>query len=183
MSRESTQRKRPKNQYMPWLRFFFRLLIVAAVILVIVLIWRNWNKIAPEAILDWSEIRFGDAEIGAGFPTAVEGNNVVSMGEVGQHFAVLSDTNLMFYNTSATRVVTRPHSFSSPVMHTAGKYVLLAEIGGSRFQRSGKPYDFCRVRIVFRYGRCCDGQRFAKLRMRNSRIQSSRCGSIQLSKP
>ena len=134
MSESKQTRKRPKNQYLPWLRLLIRLLIVAAVLLVIVLVWNNWGKIAPEAILDWAEIRFGEAQVGSGFPVAVEGNSVVAMSESGQYLVSVTDTSLQYYNRSASRVVTRQHAFSDPVMHTAGRYVLLAEVGGSRFR-------------------------------------------------
>lgn len=134
MSEAQRTRKRPKNQYRPWLRLGLRLLIVAAVLLVVVLVWNNWGKIAPEGILDWAEIRFGDAQVGSGFPVAINGNEVLAISESGQYVATMTDTSLYFYNRSASRVVTRNHSFSNPVMHTAGRYVLLAEIGGSRFR-------------------------------------------------
>lgn len=134
MSESKTPRRRPKNQYLPWLRLFVRLLIVIAVLVLGFLIWNNWDRIAPEAVLDWAEARFGDAQVGNGFPVAVEGNSVLAMGEVNQHMAMLTDTSLQFYNSSASRVVTRNHPFSNPTMHTAGRYALITEVGGSRFR-------------------------------------------------
>ncbi len=134
MSKAQQTRKRSKNQYLPWLRFGLRLLVVAAVLLVIVLVWKNWGKIAPEAVLDWAEIRFGDAQAGSGFPVSTNGNDIVAFGESGQYLVTMTDTSLHYYNRSASRVITRNHSFSDPVMHTTGRYVLLAEVGGSRFR-------------------------------------------------
>ena len=134
MSSSGNTRKRPKNQYRPWLQFFVRLFVVAAVLLSIFLIWNNWDRIAPEAVLDWAEARFGDAEIGNGFPTSFEGNTVKAMGEVNQHFILLTDTSLQFYNSSASRVITRPHSFSTPTLHTAGRYALITDVGSNRFR-------------------------------------------------
>lgn len=134
MSESNTPRRRPKNQYLPWLRLFVRLLIVVAVLLVGFLIWNNWDRIAPEAVLDWAEARFGDAQVGSGFPVAIEGNSVLAMSEVNQHMVTLTDTSLQFYNSSASRVVTRNHPFSDPTLHTAGRYALITEVGGSRFR-------------------------------------------------
>lgn len=134
MSGSTAKRQRPKNRYRPWLRLFVRLLIVLSVLLVCFLTWNNWDKIAPEAILDWAEVRFGDAPVGSGFPISVEGNAVLTMNEVNQHLVTLTDTSLQFYNFSASRVVTRNHSFSNPTLHTAGRYVLISEVGGSRFR-------------------------------------------------
>ncbi len=134
MSESKAPRRRPKNQYLPWLRLFVRLLIVVAVLLVGFLIWNNWDRIAPEAVLDWAEARFGDAQVGSGFPVAIEGNSVLAMSEVNQHLVTLTDTSLQFYNSSASRVVTRNHPFSDPTLHTAGRYALITEVGGSRFR-------------------------------------------------
>ncbi len=135
------------RNYRPWLRLFVRLTIVAAVLLVGFLVWKNWEKIAPEAVLDWAEIRFGEAEVGNGFPATVAGNSVVAMGEVNQHIAVLTDTSLQFLDNSASRVAQRPHSFSNPALKTAGRYALVTEIGGSRFRLDTRretvlSYDF-----------------------------------------
>ncbi len=134
MSESKTPRRRSKNQYLPWLRFFVRVLIVAAVLIVGFLTWNNWDKIAPEAVLDWAEARFGDAQVGNGFPIAVEGNSVLAMSEVNQHLVALTDTSIQFYNSSASRVVTRNHPFSNPTLHTAGRYALITEVGGSRLR-------------------------------------------------
>ncbi len=134
MSEAKTPRRRPKNQYLPWLRLFVRLLIVAAVLLAGFLVWNNWDKLAPEAVLDWAETRFGDAQIGNGFPVSAQGNSFLALDEVNQHLVALTDTSLHFYNSSASRVVTRSHPFSDPVMHTAGRYALVTEVGGSRFR-------------------------------------------------
>ncbi len=134
MSEKKTAHKRSVSPYRQWLRLFVRLLIVAAILLIGFLVWNNWDKLAPEAVLDWAETRFGGAPIGTGFPVKVEGNSVLAMGEVNQHLIMLTDTNLQFYNSSATRVVTRPHAFSDPTLHTAGRYALITETGGSRFR-------------------------------------------------
>lgn len=129
----STEKKRRGN-YGPWLRLFKRLAIVAVLALAVFLVWSHWEKIAPEALLDWTEQHFGDAEEGDGFPRPITGNVVVEMAEVNQHLAVLSDTTLRFFNGTAACVTERTHSFTTPSMHTAGKYVLLTEVGGDRFR-------------------------------------------------
>ncbi len=134
MSGSTVQSRRLKNQYRPWLRLFVRLLIVAAVLLVGFLVWNNWDTLAPEAVLDWAEVRFGNAQIGTGFPVAAEGNTVLAMSEVNQHLVMLTDTSLQFYNSSASRVITRNHSFSDPTLQTAGRYALITEVGSSRFR-------------------------------------------------
>ncbi len=131
---DSGRRRGSRSNYRPWLRLLKRLSIVALVLLVGFLVWNNWEKIAPEAILDWTDQKFGDAQSGEGFPCGIAGNAVVEMAEINQHLAVLSDTTLRFYNANAACVAERTHSFAEPTMHTAGKYVLLTELGGSRIR-------------------------------------------------
>ncbi len=128
------KRRGGRTNYAPWIRLFKRLAIVAAVVLVGFLVWKNWEKIAPEALLDWTEQQFGNAETGEGFPISTNGNAVIDMAGVNQHLAVLTDTTLQFRSGSAALVAERSHSFTAPVMYTAGNYVLCAELGGSRFR-------------------------------------------------
>lgn len=135
-AKKSTEnkRRRSRTNYRPWLRLLKRVTIVAVVLVVAFLLWKNWDKIAPEALLDWTEQTFGDAQTGEGFPSAVNGSAVVDMAEVKQHLAVLDDTTLRFYNANAACVEERAHSFVQPTMHTAGNYVLLTELGGNRIR-------------------------------------------------
>ncbi len=123
--------KRKRN---PWLRLLVRLSVVAVVLLVGFSVWNNWEKIAPESVLDWAAVRFGEAQVGNGFPITITGNSVEGMGEVNHHLAVLTDTSLEFLNNTASRVEKRQHSFSNPVLQTAGRYALTTEIGGTRFR-------------------------------------------------
>ncbi len=134
MSRKTGQSKtetRRRGAYSRWGQLFKRLFVVAAVLVVGFLVWRNWDKLAPEVLLDWTDQMFGEAETGEGFPCGISGNDVVDMTEVNRHLVVVSDATLRFYNASAACVVERGHSFASPVLHTAGKYVLLTEPGSS----------------------------------------------------
>lgn len=118
----------------PGLQMLARLAIVAAVLWVVFLLWQNWEHIAPEAMLDWAETQFGEGDAGDGYPFAIDGNTVVGMGQVKNHLAVLTDSSLQFLNSTAGRVVNRPHTLSDPLLKTAGRYAMLAEIGGSRVQ-------------------------------------------------
>lgn len=131
---ETKKRRSGRTNYRPWIRLVIRLAIIAAVILCIFLIWKNWRKIAPEALLDWTDQVFGDAETGEGFPRKITGNTVRDMAEVNQHLVVLSDTTLRFFNADAACMVERTHSFSEPTMQTAGKFVMLTEQGGNRIR-------------------------------------------------
>lgn len=111
-----------------------RLLIVSAVLFVIYLVWNNWEKIAPESVLDWTSIQFGNGEEGNGYPYTVNGNSVAGIGEVNTYMAVLTDNSLKFLTQNGGCVEERPHAFSDPLMETVGRFALVTEIGGSRFR-------------------------------------------------
>ena len=110
-----------------------RLSIVVAVLLVLFLLWKNWEKIAPESVLDWAQVQFGNVELGDGYPYEVAGNSVLGMGQVDTYLTVLTDDALTFLNGDATKLVQRPNTLTEPTLKIAGNYVLVTELGGSRF--------------------------------------------------
>ncbi len=132
--KNDSKRRRGKTNYTQWIRLLKRLVVLAAVLLTAFFGWKYWDKIAPAALLDWTEATFGEGQKGEGFPCGIAGNSVLYMAETKQHLAVLTDTSLRFYSSNAACVAERPHSFSKPVIHTAGKYVLLTEHGGNRIR-------------------------------------------------
>lgn len=132
--RSSKTEKTAKRKRNPWLRLLVRLTVVAVLLAVVIAVWKNWEKIAPESVLDWAAIRFGEAEVGNGFPAPMAGNSVLSLGETNQHLAVLTDTSLKFLNNAASHVEERHHSFSNPSLKTAGRYALTVETGSTRFR-------------------------------------------------
>ena len=110
-----------------------RLSVVAAVLLVLFLLWKNWEKIAPESVLDWAQVQFGNVEPGNGYPYEVAGNSVLGMGQVDTYLTVLTDDALTFLDGDATKLVQRPNTLTEPTLKIAGDYVLVTELGGSRF--------------------------------------------------
>lgn len=126
----STRRRRSRHRR----QFLLRLLIVAAVLAAMVLVWQNWESIAPEAVLDWADSQFGEGSVGGGYPYAITGNSVIGMGETGNYLAVLTESSLKFLNSTGGCVEERVNTLNDPILKTAGRYALVAEIGGSRFQ-------------------------------------------------
>ncbi len=111
-----------------------RLGIVAAVLCVLFLLWKNWDKIAPETVLDWAYTQFGEGETGDGYPYTITGNDVIGMGQASNYLAVLTDTSLKFLDKTAACVEERPNTLNDPLLKTAGRYALVTEVGGSRFK-------------------------------------------------
>lgn len=125
-------RKRKKRH--PWLKATVRLLIVAAVLVAGLAVWKNWDTLAPEALLDWADQQFSGGAKGDGFPYAISGDTVVSMEQAGRNMALLTDTSLLFINEKGGEAAKRSHSYAQPMLHTAGEYALVTETGGGRYQ-------------------------------------------------
>ena len=131
---ENEVRAKTRRRRSPARQLLRRLLIVAAVLGVLFLLWNNWEKVAPESVLDWADIQLGNGEAGEGYPYTIGGSSVVGMGQVGNYLAVLSDSSLQFFNASAGCVEQRPNTLNDPTLQTAGQYALVTELGGSRFK-------------------------------------------------
>ncbi len=125
--------KKRKRRH-PFLRAFFRLLLVAAVLAAGIAVWKNWDKLAPEALLDWIDLKLAGADKGDGFPYAISGDTVVAMGQANQNLVLLTDTSLLFINENGGEVARRSHAYARPLLKTAGSYALVAERGSGRYQ-------------------------------------------------
>lgn len=112
-----------------------RLLILAILILIVlglILIYKGTINLGD--IWNWCVITVTGGENGDGYPTELEGNNVLQIEPIDNKLIVLSERTLTVYNKSAGIVTTRTHSFATPLLKVNGKHILLAEIGGTRLQ-------------------------------------------------
>ncbi len=129
---ENTPKKRRKKKHGA-LRVTVRLLIVIAVLGGAFLLWKNWDSLAPEAVLDWVDEQLGGKK-GSGYPVDITGSNVISMQGMGDKLAVTTDTSLTIYNEGGGQLVSRVHGFTSPITKISGDYILIAEQDGSRLR-------------------------------------------------
>ena len=125
--------KKRKHRH-PVARAIARLLLVAAVLTGGFAVWKNWDKLAPEALLDWIDMKLDGADKGDGFPYAISGDTVVAMGQAKNNLALLTDTSLLFINEKGGEIARRSHAYARPLLKTAGSYALVAERGGGRYQ-------------------------------------------------
>ena len=125
--------KKRKHRH-PVARAIVRLLLVAAVLTGGFAVWKNWDKLAPEALLDWIDMKLDGADKGDGFPYAISGDTVVAMGQAKNSLALLTDTSLLFINEKGGEIARRSHAYARPLLKTAGSYALVAERGGGRYQ-------------------------------------------------
>lgn len=135
----STPKKRPRRQgrSVVW-AVLFRLLLLAAVVLLGVLLWRNWDNLAPAEVTEWFDRVITGGEGGEGYPVDISGDSVVSMQELDNNAALLTDTALIVYNSSGARVTERGHTYADPLLETADEYMLVAELGGNRYTLNTK---------------------------------------------
>lgn len=136
--------KRKRRRRSTLVRIICRLLIVAVVFVAGVLVWKNWDTLAPESLVIWIEEKLSGGENGGGFPVEIVGSEVSAMMEVKGNLAVLGDTSLLLYNSRGGLISSRPHGYASPLMKTAGEYILIMEAGGTRFRletRGGTTLD------------------------------------------
>ncbi len=116
------------------LRIVFRLLLVAALVVGALLVYKNWDSIAPDSLVIWLEEKLSGGQGGDGFPVEITGSEVLDMAETRDGLALLTDTAYIVYNSNGGEVLRRPHGFSSPILKTAGKWALIAEAGGTRLR-------------------------------------------------
>jgi hypothetical protein len=140
-SEKKSKRKRKSKKVRRWI---IRLVIVAVLVMACLLVSRYWDALSNGAISDWLGDLFG-SNPGDGFPLAVEGNSLVSVDTTSDALAVLSNNALTLYNLNAGEEARRLHNFTDPVLKTAGRYALVAEIGATRLileKRSGTVLEF-----------------------------------------
>lgn len=111
----------------------FRLLLTAALVMLVVLAWRNRDRLVPAAVSEWVENLFTGGEEGDGYPVTMTGSGVTDMQPVSSQVALLTDTALTVYNTSGKAVASYSHTYTKPLLQTDGGYMLVTESGGTRY--------------------------------------------------
>ena len=130
---ESPRRRRRHGRSLLWV-LFTRLLVVAVLLLLVVAVWKNWDTIAPSTVLDWINAKVTGGDAGDGYPLSITGNSVVDMASAESNVVLVTDTSMLMYNANGAQVMNRSHTFANPLLETAGSYLLVADIGGTRFQ-------------------------------------------------
>lgn len=126
---ERSKKRRQKRRK----RFILRWVAVLVVAALVATLVRYWDKISPQTLIeDIGAFFTGDSE--EGFPINVSGNRIYQLETADNCTAVLSDTHVALYNNKGGEVMRRTHSFAEPLLHAAGKYLLLVERGGRRLQ-------------------------------------------------
>lgn len=134
---DEAQPGRRKKRRSSGVRLAVRVLAFLAAAAVVVTVWRNWDSLAPRNLVFWINQTFSSD--GNGYPVEISGNSVLDMQQVQDYLVLLTDTSLVALNAKGGEVMRRQHNFSDPILMTAGKYMLVAELGGRRFRLETMP--------------------------------------------
>ena len=127
LSREETRRRHKKRARRLMLK---RLTIILVIFVLGFVLWRHWDTLAPDKLLAKVQDLIGDAS--GSYPVDIAGSNAQHLARSQNYTVLLSDSYLTYYNDHGGEVTRYPCTYSSALMRTAGKYVLVAEQGGKR---------------------------------------------------
>ncbi len=116
------------------IRTCIKLFLVLLAIILIVTAWRNRVEWSCTNIMQCAKDTPEMVGIGSGFPVSALGSDVLAEDEMAGGIAVLTDTAMAVYNASSKQVMNRAHYLGTPAMKTAGRYALLTDIGGTKYQ-------------------------------------------------
>ncbi len=129
VSRSQDRRRRRRRSRIIMLR---RLLAWVLTFVLVVLLWQNWDTLAPDKLL--AKLQDSMNTSAGTFPVNISGSNVSVLDRSQNYITTLSDSYLTFYNATGGEVKRYACTYSSALFRTAGKYVLLAEQDGKRVQ-------------------------------------------------
>jgi hypothetical protein len=127
VSREEARRRHRKRAR---LLMWKRLGIILAIFVLVFVAWRNWDTLAPDKLLAKMQDLIGDAS--GSYPVDISGSNAQYLAQSQNYSVLLTDSYLTYYNDRGGEVTRYPCTYSSALLRTAGKYVLVAEQGGKR---------------------------------------------------
>lgn len=114
----------------------YRIIVILILCVVTMLLWFNRNNLTPSNVVEWVQTQVVGMGTGDGYPYNITGS-VVSPGNfksVNKELVMTRDTELTVLNSTAKEVISRQHSFSSPVMKLNGPRTLIYNLGGKGYQ-------------------------------------------------
>ena len=117
-------------------RWVYRVIIILIICVSGMLIWFNRENLTPQNIAEWVQVQVVGMGVGDGFPTAIAGNSISpgNFESQNHNIAYVSDTRLTVLNSTAKELISRQHSFNSPVMKLSGTRTLIYNLGGTGYQ-------------------------------------------------
>lgn len=114
----------------------YRVIVILILCVVSMLLWFNRSNLTPSNVLDWVSTQVVGMGMGDGYPYNITGSVISqnNFNSVDKELFMLRDTELTVLNSTAKEIISRPHSFSSPVMKVNGPRVLIYNLGGKGYQ-------------------------------------------------
>lgn len=128
-SREDVRRRRKKSARRRLLR---RLLVLTVLVALVAVLWNHWDTLAPDKLIPRLQDSLNDS--GGSYPVDVSGSNVKMLAQSQSYTVTLSDSYLTYYNSAGSELTRYSCTYSNALLALAGRYTLVAEQGGKRFQ-------------------------------------------------
>ncbi len=126
-SREDARRRhRRRARRLMWRR----VIVLLALFIGVWVVWRNWDTLAPDKLL--ARLQDFASDTAGTYPVDISGTEGRALVRSQNYTALLGDSYLTYYNNHGGEVNRYPCTYSSPLVRTAGRYVLVAEQGGRR---------------------------------------------------
>lgn len=128
----STEDKRVLRRRRQRRRLMIRIAIMVAVVALGLVVWLNWNVLAPDKIWAWLQDWIGGGT--GSYPVDLSGTGARRLEQVEDYTVVLTESHLTYLNASGAEVSRYGCAYSDALLRGEGKYVLVAEQGGRRLQ-------------------------------------------------
>ena len=130
----TAEQKRQMRRRKARRRALGRLVALVLFVAALVLVWQNWDVLSPDRLISEFEMLVGS---GTGeYPVDMSGTGVSRLEKADEHAVVLTESHLIYLNHGGAEVARYACAYPTPLMRTAGKYVLVAEQGGRRLHLS-----------------------------------------------
>ena len=112
-----------------------KLLIVLGLVLAVVALWNNRVDLSCANMTQCARDTMSMCGSGEGFPSTINGSHAASIDCIaGSGVALLSDTSLTIYNSTAQETSVRAHFMNKPAMKIAGRYAVLVDLGSTDYR-------------------------------------------------
>ena len=139
-SREELRRRRRQKARRRMLRRLTALLLVGVLTVVL---WQNWDTLAPDKLLARWQDSMTDS--GDGWPVDIAGASVTGLTRAASYTVAVSDSYLTYYNDRGGEANRYPCNYAAPLLRSAGRYVLLAQQNGQQARLSTRSLQLAEV--------------------------------------
>ena len=144
-----------------------RIIIILVLCVAVILVWFNRYNFTPSNVSAWVHDRVVGIGTGDGYPYSINDMSVLGRNflSVDKNAVFLSDTSLVVLNSTAKEIVSRQHSFASPVIKADTLHMLTYSLGGTncRVETVGKTLRSFNADGKITAGAVSSGGRYALL--------------------